>query len=120
MAEIKAANFGNMTKKLHDGYQHAHNQVLLYFQFHQIKQELGEKIDSFINKIRQHADKCAFECTNPGSTQTDQFHNTLIRDQILLGTNVASIRGNALEKEHYLASLIQQQEKLKLLKKPLK
>ena len=112
MAEIKAANFDDMIKKLRDRYQPAQNQVLLHFQFHQIKQEPGEKIDSFINKIRQHADKCAFKCTNPGCTEKAQIHNTLIRDQIIIGTNITSIRENALEKEHDLASLISTARKI--------
>ena len=98
--------------ELRDRYQPAQNQVLLHFQFHQIKQEPGEKIDSFINEIRQHADKCAFKCTNPGCTEKDQVHNTLIRDQIVIGTNIASISENALEKEHDLASLISTARKI--------
>ena len=61
-----------MVKKLQDRYQPAQNQVLLHYQFHQLKQEPGEKIDAFINKICQHADKCAFKCTNTSCTEKDQ------------------------------------------------
>ena len=106
MAKMKSADFDDMVKKLHDRYQPAQNQVLLHCQFHQLKQEPGEKIDAFINKICQHADKCAFKCTKASCTEKDQIHKTLIRDQIIIGTNIASIRENALEKEHDLASLI--------------
>ena len=107
MAKIKSADFDDMVKKLHDRYQPAQNQVLLQYHFHQLKQEPGEKkIDAFINKICQHADKCAFKYTNTSCTEKDQIHKTLIRDQIIIGTNIASVRENALEKEHDLASLI--------------
>ena len=112
MAKIKSADFDDMVKKLHDRYQPAQNQVLLHYQFHQLKQEPGEKIDAFINKICQHADKCAFKCTNTSCTEKDQIHKTLIRDQIIIGTNIASVRENALEKEHDLASLISTARKI--------
>ena len=59
MPKIKSADFDHRT--LHDRYHPAQNQVLLHYQFHQLKQEPGEKIDAFINKIYQHADKCAFK-----------------------------------------------------------
>ena len=92
MAKIKSADFDAMVKKLQDRYQPAQNQVLHQYQFHQLKQEPGEKIDAFINKICQHADKCAFKCTNTSCTEKDQIHKTLIRDQIIIGTNISSIR----------------------------
>ena len=101
MAKIKSADFDDMVKKLHDRYQPAQNQVLLHYQLHQLKQEPGEKIDAFINKICQHADKCAFKCTNTSCTEKDQ-----------IGTNIASVRENALEKEYDLASLISTARKI--------
>ena len=72
MAKIKSADFDAMVKKLQERYQPSQNQVLLHYQFHQLKQEPGEKIDAFINKICQHADKCAFKCTNTSCTEKDQ------------------------------------------------
>ena len=73
---------------------------------HQLKQASGETVDDFINKVCQHAKKCAFKCTNDSCTAKDSIHKTLIRDQIIIGTNIASSREDALEREYDLATPI--------------
>ena len=106
MTALKAADFDAMTKKLYDRYKPTQNRVLSRYQFHQLKQASGEKVDDFINKVCQHAEKCAFKCTNDSCTAKDSIHKTLIRDQIIIGTNIPSIREDALEREYDLATLI--------------
>ena len=60
LAQFKQADFNTMVQRLCNRYRPTQNQVLLHYQFHGLRQEPGEKIDSFINKVRQHADKCSF------------------------------------------------------------
>ena len=112
MTALKAADFDAMTKKLYDRYKPTENRVLLHYQFHQLKQASGEKVDDFINKVCQHAEKCAFKCTNDSCTAKDAIHKTLIRDQIIIGTNIPSIREDALEREYDLATLITKARKI--------
>ena len=96
---------------------HRKNQTLLYYQFHQLQQATSEKIDSFINRIFQHADKCEFKSKNTACTSRDTIHETLIRDQIIIRTNNTTIREQALEKELNLTALISILVKLRLQKK---
>ena len=110
--ELKQATFNAMVQKLSTRYKPTQNQVLLHYQFHGLRQEHGEKIDAFINRVRIHADKCAFKCTNRNCTEKDKIHNTLIRDQIIIGTSVQGIREDALEREHELDALITQARKI--------
>ena len=105
---LKAASFDATIDKLTNRYNPTQNKVLLHYQFHQLKQLLGEKIDSYINRVQLHADNCAFKCQNPGYTEKNLIHNSLIRDQIIIGTNMTMLRTNALDKEHDLPTLISQ------------
>ena len=109
---LKAADFDAMIKKLYDRYRPTQNSVLLHYQFHQLKHSSGEKVDDFINKVCQQAEKCAFKSTNDSCTAKDSIHKTLIRDQIIIGTNIASIRDDALEREYDLATLIAKARKI--------
>ena len=97
-----------MMQRLCNRNRRTQNQVLLHDQFHSLHQEHGEKIDSFINKVRHHADKCFFKCTKPYCTEKEKIHETLIRDQIIMGTSIRSIREDALERKHELDALITQ------------
>ena len=47
-----------------------------------------------------------------GCTEKNLIHNSLIRDQIIIGTNMSMARTNALEKEHDQPTLISQVRKL--------
>ena len=101
-----------MVQRLRNRYRLTQNQVLLHYQFHGLRQEPGEKIDSFINKVRQHAGKCFFKYTNPYSTEKEKIHETLIRDQIIIGTSIRSIKEDALNREHEHDALITQARKI--------
>ena len=71
-----------------------------------------KRIDAFINRVQLHADHCAFKCQNHGCTDKNAIHNSLIRDQILIGTNMPLLRTTALDKEHDLQALIRHARKL--------
>jgi len=102
ISALKLASFDDMITKIQNRYKPTQNQVLLHYQFHQLRQHPGEKIDAFINKVQLHADQCAFKCQNQGCTDKNAIHNSLIRDQILIGTNMPLLRTTALDKEHDL------------------
>ena len=105
LAQLKQADFNTMVQKLLNRYTPTQK----HYQFHGLRQEPGEEIDSFINKVRQHADKWSFKCTNP---EKEKIHKTLIRDQIIIGTFIRSIWEDALEREHELDALITQARKI--------
>ena len=91
IAQLKQADFNTMVQRPCNRYRPTQNQILLHYQFHCPRQEPGEKIDSFINKVRKHADKCPFKGTNLYCTEKEKIHETLIRDQIIIGTSIRSI-----------------------------
>ena len=109
-----------MMQRLCNRYRTTQNQVLLYYQFHGLRQEAGEKIDSFINKVRQYADKSSFKCTNPYCKEKEKIHETLIREQIIIGISIRSIREDALEREHELDAFITQAHKIEATEEAVK
>ena len=110
MTTLKAADFDTMIKKLYDRYRPTQNSVLLHYQFHQLTQASGEKVDDFINKICQHAEKCAFKYTNDSCTAKDSIHKALIYDQIIIGhrndraSKVFEINGELLDNQQQIAN----------------
>ena len=118
MAKIKAADFDKMVNKLHIDRCILIDSSLLKtrysctINFINSNRILVRKLVLFINKVCQHADKCAFKCTNTSCTEKTQIHKTLIREQIIIGTTIASIRENTLEKEHDLTLLISAARKI--------
>ena len=117
LAQLKQVDFNTMVQRLCNRYWPTQNQVLFHYQFHGLRQEPGEKIDSFINKVRQHADKGSFKCTHPYCAEKEKIHETMIRDQIIIGTSIRSIREDTLEGEHELDALVTQARKIEALKK---
>eukprot|EP00112_Aurelia_sp_Birch-Aquarium-sp1_P010952 Seg2314.7 transcript_id=Seg2314.7/GoldUCD/mRNA.D3Y31 product="Transposon Tf2-3 polyprotein" pseudo=true protein_id=Seg2314.7/GoldUCD/D3Y31 len=107
-SEFEKATFEGMTSKLRERYKPTQNQVLLHFQFHSLTQETDETIDTFINRVKEHAARCNFKC----DSGTCDVMQTLIRDRIIMGTNNKSIRDDALEKEHKLSELEKQARKI--------
>ena len=112
LTKLKGDDFNAMVAKLRQRYQPSQNQVLLHYQFHNLQQATGEKIDSFINRVCQHAEKCEFKCKNTSCTSRNAIHEILIRDQIVIGTNNTTIREQALEKELTLTDLISHSRKV--------
>ena len=97
-----------MVTKLRDRYKPTQNQVLLHFQFNSLIQEPEESIDTFINRVKQHARHCEFKCQSAQCKVSE----TLIRDRIIIGTNNKNIREDALEKEYTLTELEKQARKI--------
>ena len=115
LAQFKLADFNTMVQTLYSRYRPTQNQVLLHYQFHGLPQEPGEKIYSFINKVRQHDDKRSFKCTNPYCTEKEKIHETLIHDQIIIGSSIRSIREDALHREHERNAIITQARKIEAI-----
>ena len=96
------------TTKLRTRYKPTQNQVLLHFQFNSLTQAPDESIDTYINRVKEHARQCEFRCTSA----TCNVRETLIRDRIIMGTHNKNIREDALEKEYQLADLEKQARKI--------
>ena len=102
LTKSKAVDFNDLVEKLRRIYQQLQNQVLLHYRFHQLQPATSEKTDSFINTICQHAESANLNaCTSRNAS-----HETLIRDQIIMGTKNTTILEQTLEKELNLTALI--------------
>ena len=55
LAQLKQVDFNTMVQILCNRYRPTQNQVLLHYQFHGLRHEPGEKIDSFINNMPTNA-----------------------------------------------------------------
>ena len=106
--DFENATFEIMVDKLTTRYEPSTNQVLTNFQFHLLHQKAGEPIDSFINRVKEHATRCTFKCTHANCTVTE----TLIRDRIVTGTTNKTIRDTALLKQYDLTQLEKQARKI--------
>ena len=105
---FEEATFDDMIQKLRDRYKPTQNQVLLHYEFNSLNQQHDEKIDTFINRIKEHARQCDFKCASNQCNVKD----TLIRDRIIIGTHNRNIREDALEKEYPLPELEKQARKI--------
>ena len=72
LAQLKQVDFNTMLQRLCNRYRPTQNQVLFHYQFHGLRQEPGEKIHSFFDKVRQHADKCSFKYSNLYDTEKEK------------------------------------------------
>ena len=71
-AQLKQVDFNTMLQRLCNRYRPTQNQVLFHYQFHGLRQEPGEKIHSFFDKVRQHVDKCSFKYSNLYDTEKEK------------------------------------------------
>ena len=65
------------------GYTPNSNKVRSHYIFHGITQNSSERIDDFIHRIKADAELCDFKC----ESNACNVHETLIRDQIIVGTS---------------------------------
>ena len=70
--------------------------------FHRLKQKSTESFDDFVHKVTTAASQCDFQCS-----ETCTVNKTLIRDQIVSGTNNKHICDEALQKQYDLKSVIE-------------
>ena len=62
--------------------------------FHRLSQTASEKFDDFVHEVEANAAQCSFKWAEAWCTIPD----TLIRDQMIIGTNNADIRNELLKK----------------------
>ena len=53
---LRLASCDDMITKSQNRYKPTQNQILLHYQFPQLKQHPGEATDAFINRVQLHAD----------------------------------------------------------------
>ena len=99
--ERSTITFAEMVKKVSDRYKPTQNTTLTNFEFHKLKQNEGERFDDFLNRVKQEAHNCHFSCASP----TCDVMETLIRDQVVIGTSNDEIRRNALKEQWKLEQL---------------
>ena len=82
-------------------YKPTQNKTVTNYDFHKLKQKPTETFDSWVNRVKHEAKYCDFACTSNTCTVRD----TLIRDQVIIGTTDNEIRRCALKEEWSLADL---------------
>ena len=87
--------------KLKARYLPTRNTTLANYQFHRLRQDDMEAYDIFVNRVKQEASNCSFKCNENCTVQ-----DTLIRDQIIIGTTDNEIRKKALGEQWQLTDLI--------------
>ena len=94
--------FEDMRTKFEQSFELSRNTTLANFKFRQIAQGEDETFDIFCIRVKNEAKGCSFKCTSETCTVPD----TMIRDQILIGTSNDEIRKEALTNQWNLTDLI--------------
>lgn len=100
--ERDAMTFTDMVKTLKDRFKIGSNTTLANYKFHKLGQNVGESYDAFIIRVKHEANNCDFSCANAECTVRD----TLIRDQIIVGTMNDEVRRCALKEQWDLQNLV--------------
>ena len=100
--ERSTITFDAMVIKLNEHYDGGRNKTLSNFDFHKLCQTSEESFDAFTIRVKREAAQCDFKC----ASQTCNVKDTLIRDQIIIGTTNSEVRKNALKNQWQLNDLI--------------
>ena len=84
-----------------DRYVPTSNKVINHYKLHRIVQNASETFDNFTHRVKAVALLCDFKCDDAGCTVQD----TLIRDQIIVGTSNETVREDALKNQWNLTDL---------------
>ena len=93
--------FSEMVAIMEKRYKPTRNTTLANFEFHKLRQREGERFDDFVNRVKKEAGNCEFSCSHDDCDVPD----TLIRDQVVIGTINDEIRRNALKDQWSLEEL---------------
>lgn len=107
-AERRTITFDETVTRLKERYQPLKNTTLANFEFHKMKQTAGESFDLFLNRVKNEANMCSFQC----DSDTCNVKDTMVRDQIVIGTTNDDVRKNALNNQWNLEELIKNGRKL--------
>ena len=91
--------FPQMVEKFRTKFKLSSNVTLCNYKFRQAE---GESFNLFVIRVRKEAQACDFKCDSANCTVRD----TLIRDQLLIGTKNDEIRSQALKEEWSLDAVI--------------
>ena len=93
-----------LVTKMKTRYTPNSNIVRNHYIFHRLQQTSSESYDDFVHRVKTSAGQCEFKCESP----TCSVPNTLIRDQVISGTNNNSIRDEGLKKQWGLDDLVKE------------
>ena len=94
--------FDDMVTLFKDRFKLTRNQTLANFNFRKMTQGPTESFDAFSIRVKREAENCSFKCASAECNVKD----TLIRDQILIGTREDEVRKNALKDQWKLTDLL--------------
>ena len=100
--ERATMTFKTMKEKFQQRFQLSNNSTLANYKFRQLTQESDESFDQFVIRTKKESQGCAFKCASTTCTVKD----TLVRDQIILGTKDDDIRRTALHEQWDLTTLV--------------
>ena len=101
-AEREAMTYDDMVAKFKAEFEKNANKTLANYKFRQLSQSKGESFDTFALRVKREAKGCKFACTSETCTVKD----TMIRDQLIIGTSDISLRQRALAEEWNLQDMI--------------
>ena len=93
--------FDSMVQRMLERYKPTKNTTLGNFEFHKLRQHDDERFDDFVNRVKKEAENCNFTC----ASDTCDVRDTLIRDQVVIGTSNNEIRRHALKDQWKLEEL---------------
>ena len=93
--------FDAMVTLLKERYAPTRNITVSHFDFHCLRQKVGQSFDDFVNQVKNAAKPCEFKCVSNACTVAA----TLIRDQVIIGANNEEFRKNALKGEWKLTAV---------------
>ena len=76
-------------------YAPTSNKVQNHYKFHRLNQQIAETFDDFTYQVKAEAKLCEFKC----DSETCTVQDTLIRDQLIVGTSKEAIREEALKNQ---------------------
>ena len=97
----KASTYDEFKEKMIEFYKPTENETLIHYEFRDLHQKSDESFISFCNRVVSAAKMCNFKC----DSQNCSVQETIVRDQIVIGTKIAKIREEALEKSWKLDEL---------------
>ena len=97
----KKASWQKFTAAMRKFYKPTENMTLKHYQFHSVTQGSDEVFTAFCNRVDKEAKHCSFKCKYDDCS----VEQTVIRDQIIIGTHNDKIRQDALKESWDLKTI---------------
>ena len=85
--------YNTLITTLKDHFEGSRNKTLANFEFHKLYQAPAESLDVVVTRVKKDSELCDFKC----ASGTCNVRQTVVRDQIIIGTCNDEIRKNALK-----------------------